>query len=192
MLNALLEERLVKGKGWVEFSVYPLYSPQSLIAEGSANYGIDLAFPALFCHGSDRRGLRLPAAALGPLTPDVARNPLPRLDRASLLAATLVAASLNRLFVKMSDSVALERLGARVRVPARRQRRDLDRAGGAGRPRRRRHGTKPARTDWWLCGAALACCLLPTGWEAGLGLARPVGRSASSASRPGAASDGWR
>ncbi len=43
--NVLLEERLVKGKGWVEFSVYPLYSPQSLIAEGSSNYGIDLAFP---------------------------------------------------------------------------------------------------------------------------------------------------
>ncbi len=45
VLNALLEERLTKGRGWVEFSVYPLYSPQSLIAEGSANYGIDLAFP---------------------------------------------------------------------------------------------------------------------------------------------------
>lgn len=45
VLNALLEERMVKGKGWIEFSVYPLYSPQSLIAEGSANYGIDLAFP---------------------------------------------------------------------------------------------------------------------------------------------------
>ena len=45
VLNALLEERLVKGKGWIEFSVYPLYSPQSLIAEGSGNYGIDLAFP---------------------------------------------------------------------------------------------------------------------------------------------------
>lgn len=45
VLNALLEQRLVRGRGWVEFSVYPLYSPQSLIAEGSANYGIDLAFP---------------------------------------------------------------------------------------------------------------------------------------------------
>ncbi len=45
VLNALLEQRLVKEKGWVELSVYPLYSPQSLIAEGSANYGIDLAFP---------------------------------------------------------------------------------------------------------------------------------------------------
>ena len=45
VLNALLEQRLVKQRGWIEFSVYPLYSPQSLIAEGSANYGIDLAFP---------------------------------------------------------------------------------------------------------------------------------------------------
>ena len=42
----LLEQRLTRAKGWVEYSVYPLYSPQSLIAEGSANYGIDLAFPA--------------------------------------------------------------------------------------------------------------------------------------------------
>jgi len=45
-LNMLLEQRLTKERGWVEYSVYPLYSPQSLIAEGSANYGIDLAFPA--------------------------------------------------------------------------------------------------------------------------------------------------
>ncbi|MCO1336092.1 hypothetical protein MO867_17310 [Microbulbifer sp. OS29] len=43
--NALLEQALVRGRGWVEYSVYPLFSPQSLIAEGSANYGIDLAFP---------------------------------------------------------------------------------------------------------------------------------------------------
>jgi hypothetical protein len=44
-LNMLLEQRLTRERGWVEFSVYPLYSPQSLIAEGSANYGIELAFP---------------------------------------------------------------------------------------------------------------------------------------------------
>jgi len=43
--NALLEENLVVGKNWLEFSLYPLFSPQSLIAEGSANYGIELAFP---------------------------------------------------------------------------------------------------------------------------------------------------
>lgn len=45
LLNALLEQKLTRGRGWIEFSVYPLYSPQSLIAEGTANYGIELAYP---------------------------------------------------------------------------------------------------------------------------------------------------
>ena len=43
--NSLLEENLVKKRGWMEFTVYPLFSPQSLIAEGTANYGIDMVFP---------------------------------------------------------------------------------------------------------------------------------------------------
>ncbi len=43
--NSLLEEKLAIGRGWIEFTVYPLFSPQSLIAEGTANYGIDLLFP---------------------------------------------------------------------------------------------------------------------------------------------------
>ena len=43
--NALLEAHLVRDRGWVEFSVYPLFSPQSLIAEGTANLGIEIAFP---------------------------------------------------------------------------------------------------------------------------------------------------
>jgi hypothetical protein len=44
--NSLLEKSLVRERGWVESSVYALFSPQSLIAEGSANHGIDVAFPA--------------------------------------------------------------------------------------------------------------------------------------------------
>ena len=47
--NALLEARLVKEKGWNEYSVYPLYSPQSFIAEGTADYGASLVI-----HGEDR------------------------------------------------------------------------------------------------------------------------------------------
>lgn len=43
--NAMLEKHLARERGWVEFSVYPLYSPQSLIAEGSANFGIEVTFP---------------------------------------------------------------------------------------------------------------------------------------------------
>ena len=44
--NVLLEKHLVRDRGWVEFSVYPLFSGQSLIAEGTANFGIEVAFPA--------------------------------------------------------------------------------------------------------------------------------------------------
>lgn len=47
VFNAMLEKSLVKDKGWVEFMVYPLFSPQSFIAEGSANFGIEMAFPGL-------------------------------------------------------------------------------------------------------------------------------------------------
>lgn len=43
--NMLLEKNLYRDKGRVEISLYPLFSPQSLIAEGSANYGIEVAFP---------------------------------------------------------------------------------------------------------------------------------------------------
>ncbi len=43
--NALLDKNLVVDRGWIEFTVYPLFSPQSLIAEGTANYGIEVAFP---------------------------------------------------------------------------------------------------------------------------------------------------
>ena len=61
--NALLEKHLVRDRGWVEFSVYPLFSPQSLIAEGTANFGIEVAFP-----GQDRvtfeKSVLFPAAGL--------------------------------------------------------------------------------------------------------------------------------
>jgi hypothetical protein len=43
--NALLEKNLARGRGWVEYSVYPLFSPLSFLAEGTANYGIEVAFP---------------------------------------------------------------------------------------------------------------------------------------------------
>jgi hypothetical protein len=61
--NVLLEKHLVRDRGWVEFSVYPLFSPQSLIAEGTANFGIEVAFP-----GKDRvefeRTVLFPVAGL--------------------------------------------------------------------------------------------------------------------------------
>ena len=61
--NMLLEKNLYRDKGLIEISIYPLYSPQSLIAEGTANYGIEMAFP-----GNDKvvfaRDVLLPLAGL--------------------------------------------------------------------------------------------------------------------------------
>lgn len=45
LYNSLREINLYRGKGWAEFCIYPLFAPQSLIGEGTANYGIELAFP---------------------------------------------------------------------------------------------------------------------------------------------------
>jgi hypothetical protein len=53
----------------VEYSLYPLFSAQSLIAEGSGNYGIDLAFP-----GDERiefeKSVLFPLAGLDPAEAD--------------------------------------------------------------------------------------------------------------------------
>jgi hypothetical protein len=35
----------VKGKNWIEFSVFPTRSPIALVAEGIGNYGVSVAFP---------------------------------------------------------------------------------------------------------------------------------------------------
>ncbi|MEO8432335.1 MAG: hypothetical protein ABI592_12555 [Acidobacteriota bacterium] len=63
--NVLLEKNLVRDRGWVEYTVYPLFSPQSLIAEGSANFGIEVAFP-----GEERtkfeREVLFPIAGIAP------------------------------------------------------------------------------------------------------------------------------
>ena len=67
--NALLEQTFVRERGWVEMSVYPLFSPMSFVAEGSANYGIDLAFPGDEAAAWERDVL-FPLAGLDPATAD--------------------------------------------------------------------------------------------------------------------------
>jgi hypothetical protein len=42
--NVLTEKHMLRDRGWIEFSVQPLYCPQATINEGGANYGIDIAF----------------------------------------------------------------------------------------------------------------------------------------------------
>lgn len=63
--NALLEKNLVRDRGWVEFSVYPLYAPQSLIAEGTANFGKEVVLTKSERLEFERKVL-FPAAGIDP------------------------------------------------------------------------------------------------------------------------------
>lgn len=61
--NVLVENILLNEKGWIENSIFPLYSPYALISEGAANYGVNMAFP-----GDEKeayeRGVLYPAAGI--------------------------------------------------------------------------------------------------------------------------------
>ena len=63
--NVLLERNFVRDRGWHELSVYPLFSPQSLIAEGTADFGVRVAFPAGDLAEFARTAI-FPAAGLDP------------------------------------------------------------------------------------------------------------------------------
>jgi hypothetical protein len=80
--NVLLEQALVRDRGWIEFSVYALFSPQSLIAEGSANAGIDIAFPRTERLAFEREVV-FPAAGLDPSAAEDYYDVLALLDRLS-------------------------------------------------------------------------------------------------------------
>jgi hypothetical protein len=67
--NALLEKNLVRDRGWPEASIYPLFSPQSLIAEGTANFGIEVAFPGPERVAYEKEKL-FPLAGLDPAAAD--------------------------------------------------------------------------------------------------------------------------
>ena len=89
--NVLVENRLLNEKGWIEFYVFPLFSPGALIGEGSANYGVDLAFP-----GSEKtdyeRNVLFPMAGVDPdkvATLDVLNKLTKKLSFAQMATAQL-------------------------------------------------------------------------------------------------------
>ena len=65
--NVLIEQHLVRERGWVEFTVYPLFSPQSLVAEGIANCAADVVFSSSERLALEREVL-FPLAGLDPAT----------------------------------------------------------------------------------------------------------------------------
>ena len=64
--HSRIEAEFVTKRGWVELSIYPLFSPMSVISEGTANYGIDVAFPPKERLAFERDKL-FPLAGLDPM-----------------------------------------------------------------------------------------------------------------------------
>jgi len=68
--NVLFEQGLVKDRGWIEFTVSPLFSPLSPINEGAATFGIETAFTGDSRHAFERDVL-YPLAGIDPVKADV-------------------------------------------------------------------------------------------------------------------------
>jgi len=102
--NMMVENRLLKERSWIEYAVFPLFSPAALVAEGSGNYGIELAFP-----GDEKvrfeREILYPMAGLDP---QLAES-LERLnDLTSKLAFARVAITRLYLDAEISRDEAIE------------------------------------------------------------------------------------
>lgn len=102
--NVLVENKLLKENGWIEYSIFPLFSPQALIGEGSANYGVDLSFP-----GDDKsqyeRDILFPLAGLDP-EKALTLNRLNKLTRK--LSHAITATAQGYLDGKISRAEAIE------------------------------------------------------------------------------------
>lgn len=116
--NASLEQHLVNDRGWVELSVYPLFSPQSLIAEGTANFGIDMAFPGAERTAYERDSL-FPLAGLDPALAEqnaavrevmtalnYARNEVARRYLNGEIDSTAAVAAMERYWLQAPDAAA--------------------------------------------------------------------------------------
>ena len=123
--NALLEKHLVRDRGWVEFSVYALFSPQSLIAEGTANFGIDVAFP-----GRDRlafeRDRLFPLAGLDPENAEAYFEAYQLAERLSYAVNEAARRYLNGEFTAAQATDWLERYGLMTRARAEQRVRFID------------------------------------------------------------------
>ena len=123
--NVLLEKNLVVDRGWIEFTVYPLFSPQSLIAEGTANYGIEVAFPL-----KDRlrfeQDVLFPLAGLDPEKAPEYYQMLELVDRLSYAGNEAARRYLNGEIDREGAVVWLEKYGMYTRPRAEQRLRFID------------------------------------------------------------------
>jgi len=120
-VNLGLLERTMKPRGWVEYQVSPLFAPASVIAEGIADYGIEVVFP-LAERVQFEREVLFPLAGLDPA--QAARyGEVIRLKR----ELGLVSAGISRRFLDggLTRAEAVERLVNEALIPRARAEKSL-------------------------------------------------------------------
>jgi hypothetical protein len=85
-ISVLADEALARGRGWVEFTIEPLYGPRAFLMEGAASLGPDLALPADTRLGQEWNRL----FALAELDPGRAAQLAPMRDAVNGLAPAIV------------------------------------------------------------------------------------------------------
>ena len=115
--NSLLEQNLVKDRDWIEYTVYPLYSPQSVIAEGTARVGEDLLFP-----GDERTNFEkevlFPLAGLSAKDADLYYNILSLVEKLSGAGVLAAKNYLNGDWTKEETVVWLQKFQLRTKERA--------------------------------------------------------------------------
>ncbi len=106
--NVLIEKHLVKDRGWIEYTVYPLFSPQSLIAEGTANFGIEVAFSPADRIGYEKDVL-FPLAGLDPARVQEYYDVITLVDRLSYVGNEAARRYLNGTINRAGAVAWLER-----------------------------------------------------------------------------------
>jgi len=96
--NGLLEQDLVRDRGWPEYQVYGLFSPQSFIAEGTADFGISMVYP-----GNERLEFARELFQIAGLDTKQAANYLQVVDAARALAPATIEAARRYLDGELGD-----------------------------------------------------------------------------------------
>jgi hypothetical protein len=104
--NIIFEDQLLKKKKWIEFSIFPLFSPMSLISEGVADYAATVLFTPI----EKEEFLRKTIFQIAELDKSKAHEYLEITEITDDLETALVDVARDFLDKKISKEIAIKRL----------------------------------------------------------------------------------
>jgi hypothetical protein len=111
--NVLIDDDLVKKRGWLEFALVPSFGEYLFVTEGAAEVGADLAFPSTK-RVDLYRTILLPAAGLAPTEAERLVNVEDRIAALEPVIADVTRAYLEN---RISQAAAIDRLRDEALTP---------------------------------------------------------------------------